>query len=83
MPIAKLYRSEKEVAALLGHRIDWLRANATKLEKQYGLPPIDPAVGMRHIPSIEEWARERNTRMAPRSSGRLTETNHTENKDAF
>lgn len=62
IPDDALYVKEVEVARMLRHDITWLRANAGTLEKQYGLPKVDPAIGMRHRGAIEEWARERNAR---------------------
>jgi hypothetical protein len=81
MSAAPLYVKEAEAARMLRHDVTWLRKNAPTLESQYGFPKIDPAVGMRHKEAIEQWARERNTRQAPRSVG-LTEANR-ENVDAF
>ncbi|MEX0303095.1 MAG: hypothetical protein AB3N24_11780 [Leisingera sp.] len=78
----QLYVSEGSVAKMLGHDVKWLRANSHNLEKQYGFPPIDPAIGKRHRESIEAWARERNTRKAPTRPGRLSTTNQ-ENENAF
>ncbi|MEQ3669683.1 hypothetical protein [Pseudophaeobacter sp.] len=82
MPPQRLYETEKEVARLLGHDVTWLRKNSNTLETQYGFPPIDAAVGMRHRESIEAWARERNTRKVKARTGRLSETNQ-ENENGF
>lgn len=79
--MSPLYLSDAKIAKMLGHDIKWLRANEDVLERQYGLPPIDPAIGMRHVEAVEEWARERNMRNSARPE-RLPETNQ-ENKDAF
>ncbi len=57
-----IYLSERQVAELLGYGIDWLRRHAAELERQFGFPGIDPAIGKRHRPSIEAWASERNNR---------------------
>lgn len=76
-----LYVREVEAARMLRHDVTWLRQNASVLEAQYGFPKIDPATGMRHKESIEQWARERNSRQAP-GSLKLTEANK-ENFDAF
>lgn len=62
MKPAPLYISEAEAARLLGHDVSWLRSNASALERQYGFPRVDPAIGKRHRPSIEAWAQERNSR---------------------
>ena len=83
MPVSRLYVKEAEIAKMLGHDVTWLRSNLNTLERQYGLPKIDPAVGMRHREAVEEWARERNMRTAKSRPERLTETNHTENHSAF
>lgn len=72
--MSPLYVSDAKIAKMLGHDIKWLRANQTVLEQQYGLPPIDPAIGMRHVEAVEEWARERNMRRSARPE-RLSETN--------
>lgn len=80
MKIEPLYVDEKETAKLLGHDIGWLRSNRDDLEKQFGLPKIDPATQKRHRESIEQWARSRN--MTKAKLDRLTET-HQENFDAL
>lgn len=77
---APLYVSEAQIAAMLGHRIDWLRQNATMLERQYGFPPIDPVIGKRHREAVEAWARERNTR---RPAPQRSTNKNQENTDAF
>ncbi len=79
--MSPLYAPDGKIAKMLGHDTKWLRDNADVLERQYGLPPIDPAVGMRHVEAVEEWARERNMRKTERSE-RLSETNQ-ENFDAL
>lgn len=83
MPVQQLFVKEADIAKMLGHDVKWLRSNSETLERQYGFPKIDPAIGMRHREAVEEWARERNARYAKARSERLTETNHTENHDAF
>ncbi|GLO70289.1 hypothetical protein VWZ88_12740 [Phaeobacter sp. JH20_36] len=82
MSVQSLFVKEAEVAKLLGHDVKWLRANSTTLEAQYGLPEIDPAIGLRHREAIEEWARERNTRKAKSRPGRLQSTNQ-EDQNGF
>ncbi len=57
---AALYVPDSTAAAMLGQKIDWFRANVDMLERQYGFPKVDPAVGKRHKESIETWARKRN-----------------------
>ncbi|WP_120636072.1 hypothetical protein [Ruegeria sp. EL01] len=79
--MSPLYVKEETIAKMLGHNVTWLRSNAVALERQYGLPPIDPAVGMRHVEAVEEWARERNIRKSERPE-RLSETNQ-EDLNAF
>lgn len=83
MPVQQLFVKEADIAKMLGHDVKWLRSNREVLERQYGFPKIDPAIGMRHREAVEEWARERNARTAKARSERLTETNHTENPNAF
>lgn len=82
MPAEALYIADAAVARLLGHGIDWLRANRSDLEQQYGFPKVDPAVGKTHREAVEVWARKRNVRDLARSSERLSETNQ-ENINAF
>jgi len=77
-----LFIKEVEVAKLLGHNVTWLHANANDLERQYGLPKIDPAIGLRHLEAIEIWARQRNVKTNIARSERLTETNQ-EKPNAF
>ena len=60
-----LYKSEAQIARMLGHDTAWLHKNATALERQYGFPPIDPAIGKRHAPSVEQWASERTASLRP------------------
>lgn len=60
-----LYKSEAQIARMLGHDTAWLRANADMLETQYGFPPIDPAINKRHAPSVERWAQERTQQLRP------------------
>ena len=67
--ITPLYLTEKEVAQLLRRGVDWLRQHSEQLERQYGFPKVDPAVGWRHRQAIEMWALERNTRKSPSFSG--------------
>ncbi len=83
MSVQQLFVKESDIAKMLGHDVKWLRSNSETLERQYGFPKIDPAIGMRHREAVEEWARERNARTAKARSERLKETNHTENHDAF
>ncbi len=83
MPVQQLFVKEADIAKMLGHDVMWLRSNSETLERQYGFPKIDPAIGMRHREAVEEWARERNARKAKTRSERFTETEHTENHDAF
>ncbi len=83
MAVQQLFVKESDIAKMLGHDVKWLRSNSETLERQYGFPKIDPAIGMRHREAVEEWARERNARTAKARSERLKETNHTENHDAF
>lgn len=75
MPLASLYVSDKVAAQMLGHTIDWLRANREMLERQFGFPKVDPAVGKTHREAIEEWARQRNVEPLHKAQERLTETN--------
>lgn len=82
MGAPRLYVKEVEVARLLGHNVTWLRSNSTDLERQYGLPKIDPAIGLRHLEAIEEWARQRNLTTMTARSERLKETNQ-EDHNAF
>jgi hypothetical protein len=77
-----LYKSEAQIARMLGHDVSWLRDNSNTLETQYGFPPIDAAVGMRHREAVEAWARERNMRKAKARLGQLSETNQ-ENQNGF
>jgi len=79
--MSPLYAPDAKIAKMLGHNVTWLRANSAMLEQQYGLPKVDPAIGMRHVEAVEEWARERNMRGSVRAE-RLPETNQ-ENKNAF
>lgn len=79
--MSPLYVKEATIAKMLGHDVTWLRANADVLERQYGFPKVDPAVNMRHVEAVEEWARERNMRKGARPE-RLSETNQ-ENTNAF
>lgn len=78
-----LYTSDRNIARMLGHDVKWLHKNATTLEDQYGFPRIDPAIGLRHIPSVEEWARERNSRLPKARTERLPQNNHEENFNGF
>lgn len=83
MTVQRLYVKEVEIAKMLGQDIRWLRLNRENLERQYGFPKIDPAIGMRHREAVEDWARERNARYAKARYERSSKTNHTENHDAF
>lgn len=83
MTVQRLYVKESDIAKMLGHDVRWLRSNSDALERQYGFPKIDPAIGMRHREAVEEWARERNARYAKVRSEQSTATEHTENHDAF
>jgi len=83
MKSEKLYRSDKEVAQMLGHDIRWFRSNVNALERQYGFPSIDPAVGLPYIPSIEAWATERNTRTMHNNSEQLMKSSNKDNLDGF
>ena len=76
----QLYVSESTIAKMLGHDAAWLRKNSAVLERQYGFPTIDPAIGKRHAPSVERWASERN---AVNSPARASKTKHMENLDAL
>ena len=78
-----LFVTEKDVAKMLGHDINWLRSNAKNLEEATGFPAIDPVVGKRHRESIIEWARERSQRRLSRGVGQLHRVTNQENKDAF
>lgn len=79
--VDQIYVSESTIAKMLGHDRPWLQANIETLERQFGFPKIDPAIGKRHRPSVEQWAMERNTRLRP-TGQRLTETSE-ENTDGF
>jgi hypothetical protein len=79
MTPAPLYINEADAARMLGKPTSWLRSNVTTLERQYGFPKVDPAVGMRHKEAIEAWARDRNVR---KQSSALSEISK-ENKDAL
>lgn len=57
-----LYVTDAEAAVMLGRSTAWIKKNAEALETQYGFPKVDPAIGKRHRPSIEQWAKERNSR---------------------
>lgn len=65
--LPKLYASEAEVADMLDLDVKWLRANAEVLEAQFSFPKKDIAIGKRHVPSIVEWAAERNGRRKPQN----------------
>lgn len=78
----KLYVKDAEIAKALSQPLTWLKANASMLERQFGFPRIDPAVGLRHREAVEEWARERNMRKATARPEWLTETNQ-EDQNAF
>lgn len=72
-----LFKSEAQIAKMLGHDTAWLRSNAPALEEQYGFPPIDPAIGKRHAPSVERWAQERTQQLRPvRPQRRHQENSH-------
>jgi hypothetical protein len=81
MSLQPLYRSEAQIAKMLGHDTEWLRKNASTLEAQYGFPKIDPAINKRHAPSVEQWARDRNTATPPSHSKNRNQ--HVENFDAL
>jgi len=82
MPAQSLYVSDRELARMLGHAIDWLKANRDKLEQQFGFPKVDPAIGKTHREAVEEWARKRNARDPGAASERLNRDNR-ENLDAL
>jgi len=81
--ITPLYIPEKQTAQLLGRSIDWFRQNRDRLEAQFGFPPVDPATGYRHRPSIEAWAEERNRRNQAIHIGQKNETALIGNYDEF
>lgn len=60
--LPRLYAPDAEIAAMLGRSKAWLYDNAENLERQFSFPRKDPAIGMRHIPSILKWAESRNAR---------------------
>tara|TARA_R110000851_G_scaffold22626_14_gene67042 strand:+ start:522 stop:761 length:240 start_codon:yes stop_codon:yes gene_type:complete len=76
-----LYLSESTIAKMLGHDTMWLTKNSDTLERQYGFPKIDPAIGKRHAPSVEQWAAVRNAPELP-AVGRSKSGNR-ENPNAF
>lgn len=80
-PIAPLYAPEADIAAMLGRSVDWLRKNARDLEQQCGFPKVDTAIGLRHVPSVQAWADERNRRRQNLSV--QGQPSHEENHDAF
>lgn len=75
-----IYITEKDVAKFICRGVNWLRDHAEQLERQYGFPKVDPAIGRRHRPSIEEWAAERNSRPLLKIKGR---EHNQENEDAL
>lgn len=75
-----IYKSEAQIAKMLGHDTKWLLKNRAALEAQYGFPPIDPAIGKRHAPSVERWAQERTPQLRPSAQPK---SRNQENIDAF
>lgn len=82
MAFEKEFASETEAARILGRDRSWLAENLDRLENQFGFPKIDPAIGKRHVPSIKEWARERNS-TTRRTGGKGLNPHNQENFDAL
>lgn len=77
----QLYLSERSIAQMLGHDLKWLTANARDLERQYGFPQVDPAIGKRHAPSVVQWASDRNAPKGPAAQHLISRNK--ENHDAL
>lgn len=79
----KLFASDREIAKMLGHKVDWLTANARTLETTSGFPKVDPLVGLRHVESVIEWARNRNLTQVLRHQKKVARSKNVENLDAI
>lgn len=60
--LPRIYVSDVEAAQVLGRSFTWFKQHVDRLEGQFQFPKKDTAIRLRHLPSILEWAAERNGR---------------------